>query len=150
MKTCPNCNLSLNDEAVFCPACGAPLSSENPPPASFPSEPYDHTYEFDPADIAQNKLFAMLSYLGILVIIPLFAVKGSPYTDFHVRQGLKLLIIQSVATLLTVLLSWTVIFAFVGLAAEVAVIILGLMGVFSVGNNKAKDLPVIRSIKFFN
>lgn len=150
MKNCPNCSSNLADNAVFCSECGAPFAQGPVDPEYIPSAPYDHTVEFDPADISDNKIFAMLSYLSILVVIPLFAVKGSPYTDFHVRQGLKLLILEAAAAMLAVLLSWTVVFGIVAVVAEVIIAVLSLMGLFSVGNNQAKDLPIIRSMKFFN
>lgn len=150
MKNCPNCSHILSDEAVFCSKCGAPIVQESVQQTYIPAAPYDHTPEFDPADIADNKIFAMLSYLSILVVIPLFAVKGSPYTDFHVRQGLKLLILEAAAAMLAVLLSWTVVFAVAAVVAEIIIVVLSLMGLFSVGNNQAKELPIIRNIKFFN
>ena len=61
-----------------------------------PSQPnyvpaFDHTAEFDPKDISDNKVFAMLGYLlGIFgIIISLLASRTSEYTMFHVRQALK-------------------------------------------------------------
>ena len=47
----------------------------------------DSTYEFDQKDIEQNKVMALLSYLGILVLVPLLGAKGSKYARFHTSQG---------------------------------------------------------------
>ena len=52
----------------------------------------DTTTQFDPRDIEQNKLMAILAYLGILVIIPILAAKESKFARFHSNQGLILLI----------------------------------------------------------
>ena len=41
---------------------------------------------------AKSKVLACLSYLGILVLIPLIAAKDDEFVQFHVRQGAKLTI----------------------------------------------------------
>ena len=41
---------------------------------------------------SKSKLLACLSYLGILVLIPLIAAKDDEFVQFHVRQGAKLTI----------------------------------------------------------
>lgn len=64
-----------------------------PQPAFAPAyDPYDHTAEFDPKDISDNKVFAMLCYLMdfIGIIVALLATHSSKYTMFHVRQALKI------------------------------------------------------------
>lgn len=40
----------------------------------------------------KSKVLACLSYLGILVLIPLIAAKDDEFVQFHVRQGAKLTI----------------------------------------------------------
>ena len=78
MKMCPNCRNQIPDEAVYCPICGTGVGTgpQFTPQQSFVPDtgyteppvyaavvpyvdPYDHTSEFDAADIAENKLFAM-------------------------------------------------------------------------------------------
>lgn len=114
MKTCPNCNAQLDDNAIFCTACGTqfgavppqqnaippqqnaipPQQNAVPPqPAFAPAyDPYDHTAEFDPKDISDNKVFAMICYLmGFIgIIVALLATNSSKYAMFHVRQALKI------------------------------------------------------------
>jgi uncharacterized membrane protein len=46
----------------------------------------------DEQDIQQNKLWALLSYFGILFLIPLLAKKESKFAQFHAKQGLILFI----------------------------------------------------------
>jgi len=52
--------------------------------------------EFDANDVEENKVFAALSYLGILVLIPLLVKKDSKFAMEHAKQGLVLFIIEIV------------------------------------------------------
>ena len=45
-------------------------------------------------DIEEGKRLAWLSYLGIFILIPLLTQKDNPYTKFHIKQGLILLILS--------------------------------------------------------
>ncbi len=61
---------------------------------------------FSPEDIEENRYVAALSYLGILLILPLFKVKESEFCRAHVKQGVRVLIyslIVLIATLAAVL-----------------------------------------------
>src|ERR1700754_1359030 len=80
-----------------------PESSPSTPPATpstppAPHPPYTQTAAGeqipDPADVEKNKVFALLSYLGILWLVPLLAAKESPFCKFHCNQG----IVLSIAT----------------------------------------------------
>lgn len=47
----------------------------------------------DLTGLEKNRLIAALSYLGILVLIPLlFVGKDDPFVKFHARQGLVILL----------------------------------------------------------
>ena len=48
--------------------------------------------KFDAKDINDNTLMAALSYIGILVFIPLLLKKDSPFVQAHAKQGLVLFI----------------------------------------------------------
>ena len=52
----------------------------------------DTTASYSQQDIDQNKIMGILSYFGILVLIPIFAAKESPFARFHANQGLVLLV----------------------------------------------------------
>lgn len=47
----------------------------------------DNTSEFEQEDINQNKVMAVLAYIGILVLVPLLAAPNSKYARYHVNQG---------------------------------------------------------------
>ena len=64
----------------------------------------DTTAQYDPADIELNNRLSLLSYLGILVLIPIFLVKKSRFAKFHANQGLLLLIANVCANLAVFLL----------------------------------------------
>ena len=57
----------------------------------------DTTTQFDPADVELNNRLSCLSYLGILLLIPLFLVKHSRFAKFHANQGLVLLILNLIS-----------------------------------------------------
>ena len=60
----------------------------------------------DPQDVQANKVMAILAYFGILVLIPLFAAKESPFARFHANQGLILLIAGFVIWLVSTVLTF--------------------------------------------
>jgi fumarate reductase subunit D len=59
--------------------------------AEIPNNPNDLT------GVSEDKLLAALSYLGILVLIPLLLRRNDPYVRFHAKQGLVILIGEIVA-----------------------------------------------------
>ena len=59
MKNCSNCGTQCDDSAAFCSSCGHSFGDN----ASAMHDPSDHTAEFDPADISENKVIAMAPYL---------------------------------------------------------------------------------------
>lgn len=105
-------------------------------------------------DIDENKIMAVLSYIGILVLIPLLAKKDSPYAQFHAKQGLVLLItgvalgvISTVAGFIAVIpvIGW-IIGLLVGLAifvAGIGLMVIGIMGIINAVTGKMKELPII-------
>ena len=107
MKLCPKCNMQLEDSAAFCPSCGTQFI----PNATVTQQPYvpvdsaDHTAEFDPADIQENKLFAAICYLtsafGIIIaLLAVFAFFAFGGVVNNVWQALIGLIIVAVISFL--------------------------------------------------
>ena len=113
-------------------------------------DPKDHSAEFDGKDIADHKLFAMLPYLlGILgTIVALLVAKDSPYVGFHVREGIRILVLEVLLGLITVVFCWTVV---VPIAAAVCFIILLVVRIISfvnVCNGKAKEAAIVSNFGF--
>ena len=162
MKFCPNCGTTLADDATFCTSCGNPLGAAAPAPAPgyaphgyaphgyAPADPWDHTAEFDPKDISDNKVVCMLIYLGsyIGILVALLLAGTSKYVGFHVRQALKFEVATILLGLLSVLLCWTFI---VPIAASITILILAVVRIicfFQICNGKAKEPAIIRSLGF--
>ena len=169
MKFCPTCGYQAEDSAVACPSCGAPRDTVNQADTYQDSgyrggyqggsyhgggyydyDPADHTSEFDAQDIAENKVIAMvpylLSYIGI--IIALLASNSSKYVAFHVRQALKLTVVEILVGIVTALLCWTIIVPIVGGVCMVILFVLHVIAFFQVCSGKAKEPAIIRSLKF--
>ena len=100
----------------------------------------DTTADYDPADIEKNKGMTILAYIGILVIIPILAVKDSPYTRYHCNQGLILLICGVIAGVIGAIpvLGWIL-----GGILGLVVFVLFVLGLLNAINGRAKELPVI-------
>lgn len=119
-----------------------------PQPAFAPAyDPYDHTAEFDPKDISDNKVFAMICYLmGFIgIIVALLATNSSKYAMFHVRQALKIEVasILSIFVLIIPFLGWI---AFPILQGIIWVI--KIISFFQICSGKAMEPAIIRSFGF--
>jgi ribosomal protein L37E len=163
MRTCRYCGKRSSDDSKFCIDCGAPFdgSGENNKKTGTDFEGQakaifdtpDHTSKMDPNDIYTNKAMALLSYIGILVLIPLFAAKDSAYTRFHASQGLTLFIIEIAYTILNRVVMSIFggvfiigpLFSMIFLALGLALLGLSVFGIICVAQNKAKELPFIGS-----
>lgn len=113
------------------------------------------TAEFDPQDIQNNKVMAILAYLGILVLIPLFAAKESKFARYHTNQGLVLCIAEiaygityGVLSSIILAISWRLYFitSIIGLVSLVFLVIL-VIGIMNAANGRAKELPIIGKFK---
>ncbi len=149
MKTCINCGAQVEDVAKFCPECGFKFGAIAEPRAVV-TDVYDHTSEFSPEDIADNKLYAILMYCVSLmgIIIGLLAAGDSPYVRFHVKQSLKLFICEVILGLITAALFWTII---VGIVGSIAIVVLAIVNIICLVNackGLAKEPPIVCKIGF--
>ena len=107
----------------------------------------DYTEEFDPQDIEQNKLMAVLAYLSWLVLIPLFAAKESKFARFHCNQGIVLAIAEIAVWIVfgilrrLPLIGW--LFAIIEALISLACFVLAVIGIVNAVNGKAKELPFV-------
>ena len=105
----------------------------------------------DPKDAQDNKVMGILAYLGILVLVPIFAAKESPFARFHANQGLVMLI-ASIAYSVVV---WIVTFILAMISPNLAIIgtilslgslaflVLMIIGIINAAKGEMKELPVI-------
>jgi uncharacterized membrane protein len=85
-------------------------------------------------------MVAILSYIGILVLIPLLAVKDDEFVKYHAKQGLVLFI----AEIATIFVSWIPILGWlIGFLAGIIWLALAIMGILNVVKGEKKQLPLI-------
>lgn len=85
------------------------------PPRNFGGgNPYDHTADYDPREISDNKVICMLIYLFPLagLIVALLADRASDartsYIGFHIRQEIKLDVFSILVSLVTMVVTWLI------------------------------------------
>lgn len=163
MKYCTKCGSSLNDDAKFCNNCGTASNvASNTTNGQSQADDFvskiadlnntaDTTAEYDPKDIEDNKIFALFSYLSLLILIPILAAPKSRYARFHANQGLILIIIevtwaiiQTIVTTVLFSISWRLAFiASILSIVNVLFVVLLILGIINAVTGKAKELPVI-------
>ena len=180
MKKCRHCGAEMNDNVVFCTNCGTKMEDKEvnmnhaqqgqnnyggpqmaggytnsnanayQPYTAAPVDPYDHTAEFDPKDISDNKVLAMLVYLmgAVGIIIALLASNTSKYTAFHVRQALKFQVLSILIGLVTVLLCWTIIVPVAAGLLCAALWVCKIIAFFSICKGKACEPYIVRNFNF--
>ncbi|MDR1723409.1 MAG: hypothetical protein LBR84_05650 [Tannerella sp.] len=99
----------------------------------------------DQKDVQDNKVFAILAYLGILFLIPLLAAKDSPFAKFHTNQGIILFIVSIIVWVLVMVL-YRVSFGLGALFSTVLYIgiaVFAIIGIINAAKGEKKELPII-------
>lgn len=113
---------------------------QSPPPVT--PEPPAQTTHITHDDIEKNKIWAIISYLGIIGIIIAFVSDGknSPYVKFHLNQSVCLLIAALIGSAVTMvpIIGW-LLAPVVGLVILVFVV----MGIINAAQGQVKRLPLI-------
>ena len=116
----------------------------------------EFTHEHDPYDIQQNKVMAVLAYLGILFLVPLLAAPNSPYARFHANQGLVLFLADIacgiVLGILTFILIWipvagAIIASLLSAVVSIGLLVFMVMGIVYAATGRAKELPIIGKLR---
>lgn len=175
---CSKCGTEIYDGVIFCPKCGNPVTpmpvnssmnveseevfndlfEEDTPKASNGRETHVDT------QVEDNKFMAVLSYIGFLVLVPIFGCKDSKFVQYHASQGLSL----SVCTFVYSTCSWiitmilgvffkpsynfllgyvpnplvSIVSIILGLGS-ILFIVLAIMGIVNAVKGECKMLPVI-------
>ncbi len=110
-------------------------------------DPSDHTAEFDPRDIADNKLLAIIPYVfGIIAgLVAGIYIKDSAFYRFHFKNALRLEIAALLALIPAIIpfLGWIISGVLI-----VIICVVEIIAMVQVFQGKAKDLPIIGSIGF--
>lgn len=146
---CKNCGKEIGNDMKFCDGCGAPVEQQagasnqapNTPP---PVQPYVAPAE---SSDSSNKIIFVLSYLGILFFLPLVVCPNSSVGKFHANQGLLLLILSIVGSILFSIIAAVVPFLyFLSVLFSLAVLALAVYGMVNAYNEKQIPLPVIGNL----
>lgn len=137
----------------------AAAGSQAPPPASastqYPPPPLSAPPGIpDSGDIEQNKVYAILAYLGPLFLVPLLAVPNSRFARYHTNQGIILFIGTVVASIGVMVL---MMIPFVGCIAALlpimiwgAALVLMILGIVNAAGGEMKPLPFIGHYKILS
>lgn len=175
MAFCSKCGAQVTEGVRFCPSCGNDLQQNmyqtNMNQNSYGQQTYrsslpsflntlDTTIQYHPQDIANNKVMAVLSYLGLLWLIPFFAAKQSQFARFHVKQAFLVVCSQVGFEILSVLLCAVIktpvtvlgyvayyrtpgiLLVFLWLI-RLAIWAMAILGIVNAAQGKAKELPFI-------
>ena len=110
-------------------------------------DPADHTAEFDPRDIADNRLFAILTYFASIPgIIVALLVRESAYTRFHAKNEIRLMLASILAMIPAIIpvLGW-----FITGILELVIFVVRVIAIVYAFQDKARDLPFIGGIGLF-
>lgn len=178
---CNKCGAEIHEYENFCRNCGNPTKQNvnsnfqtNQQKANksnntvnkgieFIMNSKDYTSEYDPNDIASTKIISILSYFGILFLIPLIAKPESKFARFHVNQGLILFIsgfiLNAFSSITQTIIKpvftthyygsiyvspvYETISLFVSLAINIIILLWFVLGIINSLNGKAKELPII-------
>lgn len=131
MAYCSKCGSSLNEGDKVCGNCGEPVPGANRSSSN------------------SNEIWmGILSYLGILALIPYFVKDQTPFVRAHAVRGINLLLLEVIV--------WVAVgvFSFIPLLNDIlstlaglASFILSLIGIINVANKEDKDLPFIGTIR---
>ena len=88
-----------------------------------------------------DTLMGILSYLGILVIIPFIINPKSDFVRFHAKQGLVLFIIEVVVSVVGYGIFWPL--AWIAGIINLLILILVIVGIVNVVQHKESPLPVV-------
>lgn len=90
--------------------------------------------------VEKNTLMAVLSYIGILVIIPYLIAREDGFVRFHIQQGLVLLVIE-----IALLVIGSMIFLLIPLIQiiNLALLVLAIIGIINAIKGREKPLPFV-------
>lgn len=178
MAFCSKCGTELKTKVKFCPECGNEIEIKKKKEEDISKtvkknidkvlDTEDTTEEYTKKDIENNMGLAIISYLGVLVLISYFLGKNSKFAQYHAKQGINLLILEAVYILIFNLVGLIKIvkkvtyfypYAYASIRVTpwwiivpmslvgVAIGALAVIGIVYACQGKAKELPFISKLK---
>lgn len=150
MAFCSKCGANINDEK-YCPVCGAKTGRvdirEKMEDFKDIIANEQQKITVDEYDVQNNKGFAILSYLGILCLVPIFGAKNSKFARFHAGQGFNLFLFEILSyVLISILIKIPLIGIFFDWVFMIVMFVdfcLSIYGIFNVLKGRVKALPII-------
>lgn len=181
MAYCVKCGAKVQDGVKFCPECGAKIpeaQAENREKEQYTytnQDAWNYSYQgtqnngyqqyyqyqeekFQEEDVKRNKVMAVLSYIGILVLVPLLAGnKASEYLRHHLNQGLILWVASLIVDIVTEgrFLGYRLLYhhgwglSVLGDIISLVLFILAICGIVSACKGTKNPLPVVGNICIF-
>lgn len=149
MAYCEMCGTRVEDGQPYCPFCGAPI----PEGQRQGETEYSRPGCFQDQDVKSHKVMAVLSYLGVLVLVPLLAGdKNSAYLRHHINQGFLLWIAGMFCDILSgngvfgllVFHLWPL--SVVGDLMKLVIFILCVVGIVDACRGVNRELPLVGRI----
>jgi uncharacterized membrane protein len=106
-----------------------------------------NNFENNSKNVDNSRAMAILSYIGILVIIPILVAKDSKFVMYHANQGLILLIAWIILTAVNIIPILGQIIWFLG---SIVLLVFMVMGILNAAKEKQKPLPIIGGFKLLN
>ena len=131
MAYCSKCGSSLNEGDKVCGNCGEPVPGANRSSSN------------------SNEIWmGILSYLGILALIPYFVKDQTPFVRAHAVRGINLLLLEVIVWVAVGVFSFIpVLNDILSTLAGLASFVLSLIGIINIANKEDKDLPFIGTIR---
>jgi len=133
MAFCSKCGSQISEGENFCPKCGAPVNGA-----------------YTAASGSSDTLMGILSYIGLLALIPYFSKGQSSFVRYHAVRGMNLMILEIIAGVACGILSigLPVIGDILSWLVSVGGLVLSIFGIVHVANKEMQDLPVVGGIQF--
>jgi uncharacterized membrane protein len=128
------------------------------PPLTLPPRPGPSWPDTEAVDIEQNKVLAVLAYIGIFFLIPLLAAPRSRFARYHTNQGLVLFVsslaiwavtailaavpLLNIVTLPVTILTWFLL--------PIAILAFIVIGIIHAASGEFKPLPLIGHFRLLN
>ncbi len=154
MAFCPKCGKEIPEEVTVCPECGADFSvkaeAKTEEKKGFKKllDTRDTTADYEGE--SKNKFFAIISYISILFLIPMFCAKNQKWVQYHVQQGMLLFVANAVlSAVLNIALGWIPVVGSIlnYLLVYLPTLALMVFGIIMAIKGKAKELPIIGSFR---
>ena len=152
MVLCKKCGVLFEEKEERCPHCGtsrifSQVDVEGAAKKVFGTP--DYTKDHHSGDIVRNKGMACLSYLSVLVVIPLILGWRSKFVRFHAMQGVVLcvagLAVKAIADFIIkvfpiFIMKWIISIA--SSAVGLGIAALSVLGLIYALTGRAKEIPI--------